>query len=64
MSLKLYLSLNNDFNKQYMKANRLSGWEQVKALPVEEIHIPIQISNEYKQIKDSIKQNVLLSSEF
>jgi hypothetical protein len=64
IDLKAYFSLNTDFNKQYMKANKLSGWEQVRTLPVEELVVPVNISDEYRIIKESIKQNVLLASEF
>ena len=32
--LKIFISLNTEFNRQYMKANKLSGWTEVKDLPI------------------------------
>jgi hypothetical protein len=64
MALKVFVNLNTEWNKQYMITNRLRGWNEIKDLPIEEYEIPIEISNEYQEIKHNIRNFVLFDSEF
>ncbi len=64
MALKVFVNLNTEWNKQYMITNKLRGWNEIKDLPIEEYEIPIEISEEYQDIKHNIRNSVLFESEF
>ncbi len=55
MALKVFVNLNTEWNKQYMITNKLRGWNEIKDLPIEEYEIPIEISDEYQDIKHNIR---------
>lgn len=59
MKIKIFVTLNTEFNRQYMKTNKLSGWEQIKDLPVEQYELPVRISHDFRDIKENIRQSVL-----